>query len=179
MFYLGGKKLCWNAAIWRTCGEKISFFFIICKYLWKNLEFVTNVFFINVKKKPFAKKSFSVFKGPPLSPLNTLWLFFCSMLKKKFNNHKKCIWYQFKNMHILKKKEVFDRKVFKLQHFSKKIPNARNKLNDKNVKISDKTKFLGTVITNDLKWEENTSLLVKKANARIQLLWTVATFARD
>ena len=73
-------------------------------------------------------------------------------------------------MHILKKKEVFDRKVFKLQHFSKKFPNARNKLNDKNVKISDKTKFLGTVITNDLKWEENTSLLVKKANARIQLL---------
>ena len=68
-------------------------------------------------------------------------------------------------MHILKKKEVLDRKVFKLQQFSKNFPNARNKLNDKNVKILDETKLLGTVITNDLKWEEYTSLLVKKANA--------------
>ena len=38
---------------------------------------------------------------------------------------------------------------------------------------------MGTVITSDLKWEENTSLLVKKANARMQLLRKVATFTKD
>ena len=55
----------------------------------------------------------------------------------------------------------------------------RNKLNDKNVEIIETTKLLGTVLTSDLKWEENTSLLVKKANARMQLLRKVATFTRD
>ena len=56
---------------------------------------------------------------------------------------------------------------------------TRNKLNNKNVEVIEKTKLLGTVITSDLKWEENTSLLVRKANARMQLLRKVATFTKD
>ena len=56
---------------------------------------------------------------------------------------------------------------------------TRNKLNNKNVEVIEKTKLLGTVITTDLKWEENTSLLVRKANARMQLLRKVATFTKD
>ena len=56
---------------------------------------------------------------------------------------------------------------------------TRTKLNNKNVEIVDKTKLLGLVITNDLKWEENTDLLVKKANARMQLLRKCANFTKN
>ena len=56
---------------------------------------------------------------------------------------------------------------------------TRNMVNNKNVEIIEKTKLLGTVITSDLKWEENTSLLVKKANARMQLLRKCASFSKD
>ena len=52
-------------------------------------------------------------------------------------------------------------------------------MNKKNVDIIEKTKLLGTVITNDLKWEENTLLLVKKAYARMQLLRKCTTFTND
>ena len=38
------------------------------------------------------------------------------------------------------------------------------------------TRLLGTIITNNLRWEENTSNIVKKANARMQLLRKVASF---
>ena len=40
----------------------------------------------------------------------------------------------------------------------------------------DKVKLLGTIITNDLKWEENTKELVRKANARMCLLRAVSNF---
>ena len=56
---------------------------------------------------------------------------------------------------------------------------TRNTLNGKNIEIKDKTKLLGVMITNDLKWEDNTNMLVKKANARMQLLRKCATFTRD
>ena len=56
---------------------------------------------------------------------------------------------------------------------------TRNILNNKNIEVIDKTKLLGVVISNDLKWEENTNLLVKKANARMQLLRKCATFTTD
>ena len=36
--------------------------------------------------------------------------------------------------------------------------------------------LLGTIITDDLKWEENTAHIVKKANARMELLRRVAGF---
>ena len=56
---------------------------------------------------------------------------------------------------------------------------TRNKLNYKNVEVLEKTKLLGTVITNDLKWEENTALIEKKANTRMQLLRKCATFTTN
>ena len=56
---------------------------------------------------------------------------------------------------------------------------TRNILNGKNIEVINKTKLLGVVISNDLKWEENTNLLIKKANARMQLLRKCATFTKD
>ena len=40
-----------------------------------------------------------------------------------------------------------------------------------------KTKLLGTVITNDLKWEENTKCIIRKANNRMELLRRVSAFS--
>ena len=44
------------------------------------------------------------------------------------------------------------------------------------MEVIDQTKLLGTVISNDLKWDLNTKSLVKKANARMELLRKVAEF---
>ena len=83
-------------------------------------------------EKKIVEKSFSVFEGAPLSPSNTLWLFPQNVFNFILNIHKKCILYQFKknfhkNMHVIKKKEIFDSKVFKLQRFSKVFPNVGGK----------------------------------------------------
>ena len=40
----------------------------------------------------------------------------------------------------------------------------------------NRDKLLGVIITDDLKWDENTEYLVKKANARMELLRKVASF---
>ena len=52
------------------------------------------------------------------------------------------------------------------------------RLNINNVKIDtvEKTKLLGTVITNDLRWDDNTKEIIKKANMRMCLLRKVASF---
>ena len=38
------------------------------------------------------------------------------------------------------------------------------------------TKLLGTILTNDLRWEKNTDFIVKKANKRMELLRQVSNF---
>jgi hypothetical protein len=38
---------------------------------------------------------------------------------------------------------------------------------EENIEVINQTKLLGTIISNDLKWDSNTSCLVKKANARM------------
>ena len=43
-------------------------------------------------------------------------------------------------------------------------------INNENVDIVNSFKFLGTYISNDLKWEENTNNLTKKAHKRLYLL---------
>ena len=53
---------------------------------------------------------------------------------------------------------------------------TRLKLKNENIEVIDNTKLLGTYITNDLKWDLNTANLVKKSNARMQLLRKVASF---
>ena len=49
-------------------------------------------------------------------------------------------------------------------------------VNDKAVEIFKETKLLGTFITDDLKWDKNTSKLVKKGFQRMQLLNKAAKF---
>ena len=53
---------------------------------------------------------------------------------------------------------------------------TRLTLNDEPIKVISSTRLLGTIITNDLKWDENTSSIVRKANARMELLRKVAGF---
>ena len=40
----------------------------------------------------------------------------------------------------------------------------------------EETKLLGTILTNDLRWEKNTDFIVKKANKRMELLRQVSNF---
>ena len=53
---------------------------------------------------------------------------------------------------------------------------TRLSVNNENIQVVDNTKLLGTYITNDLKWDLNTSELVKKANMRLQLLHKIIDF---
>ena len=53
---------------------------------------------------------------------------------------------------------------------------TRLKLNDENIEIVNKSKLLGTIITDNLTWDENTDYLIKKAYKRMQLLHKVASF---
>ena len=53
---------------------------------------------------------------------------------------------------------------------------TRLKLKDKNVEVIQSTRLLGTVLSDDLKWDINTSQIVRKANARMELLRKVASF---
>ena len=89
------------------------------------------------KLKTFSrrKKKVLVFlKGPPLSPLNTISLFSAKYFFKIyfFNIHKNAFDTNYKlfhkNMHVIKRKDIFDGKVFKLQRFSKVFPNVGEKL---------------------------------------------------
>ena len=53
---------------------------------------------------------------------------------------------------------------------------AELSLNDNKLEVVQKTKLLGVVITNDLKWNENTNFIVKRANIRLELLRKVSSF---
>ena len=53
---------------------------------------------------------------------------------------------------------------------------SRLHLQNKNIETLKDTKLLGTIISDDLKWNLNTKHIVKKANSRMQLLRKVATF---
>ena len=44
------------------------------------------------------------------------------------------------------------------------------------LEVIDSTKLLGTIITSDLRWEQNMASIVKKSNARMELLRRVASF---
>ena len=53
---------------------------------------------------------------------------------------------------------------------------TRLKLKDENVEVIESTRLLGTIISNDLKWDLNTAAIVRKANARMELLRRAASF---
>ena len=53
---------------------------------------------------------------------------------------------------------------------------TRLKIEDEVVETVESTRLLGTIIDQNLCWDSNTANIVKKANARMQLLRRVATF---
>ena len=53
---------------------------------------------------------------------------------------------------------------------------TRLELKGKNIEVVDKMKILGTIIDSTLSWDDNCSLLIKKVNARMQLLRGVQSF---
>ena len=53
---------------------------------------------------------------------------------------------------------------------------TRLKLNEENMRVIKCKKLLGTIIQDDLKWDQNTARLVKKANKRMILLRKLAEF---
>jgi hypothetical protein len=65
-------------------------------------------------------------------------------------------------------------------NFTKKYQfQPRLKLNGQNVEVVDKMKILGTILTNSLSWNENCSMIIKKVNARMQLLRRVWSFGSN
>ena len=53
---------------------------------------------------------------------------------------------------------------------------TRLTLNNEHVEMVNFSKLLGVIISDNLKWDDNTDMLVKKANARMELLRKVSTF---
>ena len=53
---------------------------------------------------------------------------------------------------------------------------TRLKLKNENVEVINSTRLLGTILSDDLRWDLNTKNIVKKANARMELLRRVASF---
>ena len=53
---------------------------------------------------------------------------------------------------------------------------TRLSLNNENIEIEKSTKLLGTIISDDLKWNLNTKNIVKKSNARMQILRKASSF---
>ena len=53
---------------------------------------------------------------------------------------------------------------------------TRLQLKNENIEIVDKMKILGTIVTKSLSWDENCQYLIKKVNARMQLLRNILSF---
>ena len=53
---------------------------------------------------------------------------------------------------------------------------TRLRLNESNIQVVEKLKILGTMVTNKISWSENCEILVKRVNARMQLLQKVWSF---
>ena len=65
-------------------------------------------------------------------------------------------------------------------NFTKTHPFTTNlRVNESPIETVSETKLLGTYITSDLKWNKNTSELVKKAFQRMQLLYRSANFTSN
>ena len=53
---------------------------------------------------------------------------------------------------------------------------TRLEVNNENIETVETTTLLEVIVTSDLKWEENTKSLMKRAYGRMQLLQKVASF---
>ena len=79
----------------------------------------------------------------------------------------------------MKKKMLINEKKTKnmIFNFSSNYQfNTRMQLKGENIETIKSTKLLGTIVSDDLKWDLNTANIVKKANARLELLRRIATF---
>ena len=52
-------------------------------------------------------------------------------------------------------------------------------VNETDIEVVKETKLLGTVITDDLKWNRNTENIVKETNRRMQLLHKASKFTNN
>ena len=65
-------------------------------------------------------------------------------------------------------------------NFSKKYQFSTDvRIKGQQIETLDKIKLLGTTITSDLKWNENTSIIVKDSNKRMQFLHRAAKFTNN
>ena len=65
-------------------------------------------------------------------------------------------------------------------NFSKKFQfTTKLSVENENIEIVKEVKLLGTYITDDLKWNKNTTELVKKSYKRMQLLNRAARFTKN
>ena len=81
-----------------------------------------------------------------------------------------------------KKKMVLNEKKTKCMIFnnSKKFQFSSDlKLKGERLQIVDEAKLLGTIITNDLKWNKNTHKIVKDANLRMRMLHIASKFMNN
>ena len=53
---------------------------------------------------------------------------------------------------------------------------TRLELKGKNIEIVEKMKNIGTIVNTSLSWDENCQMIIKKVNARMQLLRGVKSF---
>ena len=53
---------------------------------------------------------------------------------------------------------------------------TRLQLQGQNIEVVEEMKILGTIVKNNLSWDENCQNLIRKVNARMQLLRTILTF---
>ena len=53
------------------------------------------------------------------------------------------------------------------------------KLKGEKLEVVDETKLLGTIITKDLKWNKNTQMIVKNANAKMRMLHIASKFVSN
>ena len=56
---------------------------------------------------------------------------------------------------------------------------TRLKMNDKILPVVKKTKILGTILTDDLKWDENSKDIIKRANFKLQMLRKATKFTNN
>ena len=95
----------------------------------------------------------------------------------KSQNHLKVInnWTKSKKMKLNEKKTK--NMIF---NFTKKYQFATKlSVNGENIEMVKETKLLGTYLTDDLKWDKNTSEIVKKGYQRMQLLYRAAAFTSN
>ena len=53
---------------------------------------------------------------------------------------------------------------------------SRLTLDGEPIKLVEETKLLGVILTSDLKWSKNTEYLIKRANARMEILRKLSSF---